>query len=169
LTASPSITAPTGWTLVDRVDHATTAALAVFTHPLAAGESTYTWTFSVAVSGTAWVSAYAGVDASAPVDAQTGQDDPQQGTAYATPSLPSLAAGDCVIASVITYSGSGMANTWTAPALLTIRADVYNGQARSGVGADVVLAQSGTAGPYTLTASSTQSYGLSHLLALRPM
>src|SRR5205814_127496 len=61
-TAQPALTAPAGWTLVNRTNKDPVASLAVYRHVFAAGETTYTWTTSIPVGGTAFIAAFAGVD-----------------------------------------------------------------------------------------------------------
>src|SRR3954468_21127519 len=49
----PTLTAPAGWTLVNKTNKDPLAPLAVYRHVFAAGETSYTWTTNVAVGGTA--------------------------------------------------------------------------------------------------------------------
>ncbi|MEK7426241.1 MAG: hypothetical protein AAB131_20655, partial [Actinomycetota bacterium] len=69
--SSVTITPPSGWTLLRRTDNAggVSNSLAVYTKAAVAGELlSYYWTFSAAATAVGGIQAFAGVDASNPID-----------------------------------------------------------------------------------------------------
>jgi len=161
-------TAPSGWSLVRRLDCGTATTLAVYWHLAGASEpATYTWAFDASIEGEAWVSDYSGVDTVSPIDVETGAVDPQSATSYATPSLKTIAANTLVLGSFASHGGS--AATWTAPPSTTTRASLNNGSSRSGLAVEQAIAPaSTTVGPWTAKVDMTQDYALAQLTALRP-
>lgn len=70
----PSVTGPSGWTMVRRDENSTTMAQTYWTHTAAAVDPTsWTWTFSSAQSAAGVMGAYAGVDTANPVVSDAGQ------------------------------------------------------------------------------------------------
>ena len=100
---NPTITAPTGWTLVRRTANTNTTAnaLAIYQRLVTAGEpGTYTWTFSASTGAAGALLAFAGVDALAPIgrarrlaQAQTRAPPTIIGTHSHWPMLKPVAAG----------------------------------------------------------------------------
>jgi hypothetical protein len=166
--AAPVFTAPSGWSLVRRLDSGIATTLAVYWHVAGASEpATYTWSFDLPIEGEAWVSDYAGVDTVSPVDVETGVVQANSATSYATPSLKTIAANTLVLGSFASHGGS--AATWTAPPSTTTRASLNNGTSRSALAVEEAFAPAGTTvGPWTATVDQAQDYALVHLMALRP-
>ena len=167
--AMPGFTAPAGWTQVRRLDHATDTALLVYWHTATAVEPTsYTWQFSAQIEGVAWISCYANVDPSSPIDAEAGLVDSTAGPAYATPSITTTAPNAMLVATFVSHLATPP-TTWSGSAGTTVRASFNNGTSRSGLGEDQLVAATGPTGARMATASSPQDYALVHVLALRPL
>ncbi len=72
--STPTITAPVGWTTVRTDTRGNALRQAVFVHVAAPGEPTsYTWTFSQALTAVGTIAAYSGVDTANPINAHNGQ------------------------------------------------------------------------------------------------
>src|SRR4051794_1038809 len=160
----PALSAPPGWTQVSRTEQGTSAALAVYVHVLAAGETSFTWTADAAVGGTAFVSAYGGVDRADPIDASDGSTITKNAS-VATPSLTTTADGHMLVASAFGYRSRG-AVTWTAPSGMGELADAGSGS-RSGTVDAAAQASAGSTGAKTVKASTAPDYALVNLTALR--
>jgi hypothetical protein len=164
--AVPVFTAPTGWTLIKRLDRNADTALAVYWHLAGAAEPTsYTWQLSAMIEGVAWISCYAHVDVAAPIEAQTGLVIETTGPAYATPAITTTAAYSMIVATFATHAAA--ATTWL-PTGMTERVDVNNTTTRSGEATDHLVPAAGAPAAYSSTASSAQDYALVHVLALKP-
>src|SRR4051794_17391883 len=149
----PALSAPPGWTQVSRTEQGTSAALAVYVHVLAAGETSFTWTADAAVGGTAFVSAYGGVDQGDPVDASAGRTAPK-GASVATPSVTTTAPGAAVVASYFGYVARGTPTSWTPPSGMTELGDAANTSGSRSGSVDAVV-QSGAGSTGTKTAKAT--------------
>jgi hypothetical protein len=167
----PTIGPPSGWTLLGRTDHTTIGSLAVYWKIATSAEPlSYNWSLSEAVIYAAWILAYGGVDTAQPIDTFAGLDDGSQGTAYATPPLTTTGSGEILVA---TFAGHSLSSnpvpaTWSLPAGFASRVDFNNAQARSGASFDGLT---GAAGPFTAfssTATVTQDFTATHILAIRP-
>jgi len=167
-TSQPALSAPPGWTLASRTNQGNLSALAVFSHVFASGETAYTWTTTVAVGGTVLVAAYAGVDATNPVDVSKGQAATKKTSAVTAPSVTTTGPNDMLVAAYVGYKGSGGATTWSPPTGMTEVGDVNNGGARSGSLDNAVQAAKGASGTKTATASAAQDSAVGALTALRP-
>ena len=165
--ASPTFTAPTGWTLVRRVDRLNDSALLTYWHTASAAEPTsYTWQFSATIEGVAWISCYANVNPTAPIEVEAGVLVATVGPAYATPSITTTTPNAMVLATYVSHAAT--ATTWVAPTGTTKRAGLNNGTTRSGLGVDKLFAAAGATGTLTATASTAQGYALVEILALKP-
>jgi hypothetical protein len=165
--SQPTLEAPAGWTLAERTDQGTIGALAIYTHTLAAGETSFTWTADVAVGGTAFVTAYGGVDQADPVDASAGRTAPK-GASIATPSVTTSAPGAAVVASYFGYISKGTPTSWTPPSGMTELGDAANTSgSRSGSVDAVVQSSAGSTGTKTAKTTPNQDYGIANLTALR--
>jgi hypothetical protein len=164
-TALPAITAPSGWTLVRRVDHGTVNSLAIYWHAYAAGDLVPTWTAGQSVGGAASISAYSGV-AAAPMDVSAGKD-AGSGSTFSTASVVTSAPDELLVASFFAHSAGGP-TSWTPQAPLTSRTNFNNGGSRSMTTADVLQRTASTSGSFSAIASVSQDYGLTALVALRP-
>jgi hypothetical protein len=165
--AAPVFTPPTGWTLISQVDDGNDSALAMYWHVAATGEpATVTWTFNEMMEGVAWISVYANVSTTTPIDVNSPVLIANTGPAYTAPSVTTSTAGAML---VVTYAVHGSTKpTWTFPSGTQTRADLDDGTTRRGVGVDKRLAAAGNSPALTLTASVAQDYALVDVLALRP-
>lgn len=163
----PTITAPSGWTLV-RSDVSGTALLqSVYVKVAGASEpASYTWTFDVPVSAAAGgISAYSGVDTTTPVNVSGGQANAASTTVTA-PSVTTTVAN----ARLVGLFGTTNNATFTPPSGMTERFDVAMDGAGSdvaGEGADVNQAAAGASGTKAATAS-LNAVNIGQLVALKP-
>jgi len=159
----PVWTPPSGWTLARRVDHGNATSLAVYTHVAGSNEpANYTWTSDLLCEGVAWISAFAGVDTSQPVDVVQSADLPSS-TSFSTLAATATTTNGWVIGA---FAARGVAGAWTPPAGVDVRMNRANATTRSGLAFDTVLV-SKNVGAMTATLPATQDYGLSLVLVLR--
>jgi hypothetical protein len=163
----PTVTAPSGWMLVDRTNNGNVGALAVYSHVFASGEANYTWTTNMTIGGAGFIAAFGGVDATSPIDASRGQVQTNDAT-IATPSVTTGAAGSGLIASYFGYASGSNSTTWSPPAGMSEIGDANNGSSRSGSLDFATQPAAGASGTKTSTASKKQTYGVAVLTALRP-
>ena len=161
-----SLTPPSGWTLVRRVDNAgpTANSLAVYYKVAGASEpGSYAWTVSVGHTGaTGGIQTFTGVDTSTPIDVEAGQNTPN-GTAHATPSVTTTVYDTMLV----TSHGVANADTWTPPSGMTEGFDTLGGT-QAAEGNHVTQAAIGATGAKQAT-SVTADVGNAHILALRPL
>jgi MSHA biogenesis protein MshQ len=167
-----TITAPSGWTLVRRVDNGTTGnynSLAVYRKLAGASEpASYTWTFSASTPAAGGIQSFSGVDPGTPVDVENGQST-SNGLTHATPSVTTSVSNTMIVTSH-TYSSS---YTWTVSGVnesfdaRSEPADSDNGQ--SIVGSYVLQGTAGATGAKSATAAGGSDSGNTHILALRPI
>jgi len=166
--AQPTLTAPTGWMEVSRTNQGNVGTLAVYSHVFSAGETSYTWTTSFAVGGSAFIAAFGGVDTTSPIDASRGQvqtDRPD----ISTPSVTTGAPGSGLVASYFGYMGGrDIRATWNPPSGMSEIGDANNGSSRSGSIDFATQSAAGSTGAKKATASKKQTYGIGVLTALRP-
>ena len=164
----PVLSAPAGWVPVAQVTHGLTDTLAVFTHVYVAGETTYTWTTNTPVAAVAFVGAFSGVDAAAPVDVWSVRESSKKGTSVTAPSVTTSATGTQLVASYFGYRGKGSGSTWSPPNGMTELGDAAESDGRRS-GNMSVAAQDpqGATGDRTAFASAPQDYALATLVALR--
>jgi hypothetical protein len=159
-----TITVPSGWTLVRRVDNTSSEGVAVYRKVAGASEpASYSWTFDQSRSLSGGMLAYTGVDNTTPIDVENGQATGQN-TTHATPSITTTQPNEMLVA----FFAIPQAATWTAPTGMTKQIDVpENGRGNSLAVATVSQAGAGATGTKTATASTTD-VGVTELLALRP-
>jgi len=161
----PVYTAPAGWTLVRRSDRNTDSSLAVYTHAASTADpATFTWTFDLAIEGVGWISCYANVDRADPIDVETGGALEEVGPIYTAPTLTTTGANEMIVGIIVAHRTAG-ATTWTTS--LTERIDLNNTTTRSGMAGDRRIANPGSTGTITTTASAAQDYAIGELLVLR--
>lgn len=165
----PAFTPPdASWALIRQIDRNNDTAVAIYWHVATPAEAaSYTWTFNERMEGVAWISAYAGVSTTSPVDADDGIVISTVGLTYAAPSIATTVPDTMLMATFATHDG-GTPTTWTAPAGTQTRAALNNGTTRAGLGVELLFGQSGATPSLTATASTTQGYAIVHVLALRP-
>ncbi len=162
--SSDTITVPSGWTLVRRVNNTTSEGLAVYRKVAGGAEgASYAWTFSSSRSVSGGILAFTGVDNTTPIDVENGQTTASS-TTHATPTITTTQANDMLVA----FFAIPQAATWTPPTGMTEQFDVpENSRGNSLEGDTVSQAGAGATGTKTATAS-TNDIGVTELLALRP-
>jgi hypothetical protein len=168
--STTTITPPSGWTLVRRMDNgsATTNSLAVYRKAAGASEpAAYSWTLGGATAAAGGIQTFINVDTANPIDVENGQTT-ASGTAHATPSVTTTVANAMVVtshafASSATWSVSGVTEEFDiATETPTVTAGI------SIVGAQARQATAGATGAKTATASGQADRGNAHILALKP-
>ena len=163
------MTPPSGWTLVRRMNNASTTAnsLAVYRRTAVAGEPS-SHAFLVAGGGfvVGGIQGFSGVDTANPIDVENGQTT-ASGTAHATPSVTTTTA-NAMLVTAHTYAS---ANTWTPQAGLAEAYDRPSG-ANSATGQAItgtfqLQAVAGASGTKSSTAGGSADVGNTHILALR--
>ncbi len=166
-----TITEPSGWTLVRRIDNANANAnsLAVYYKVAGASEPTsYTWTFSTSTGSAGGIQTFSGVDATTPIDVEAGQIT-ANGLTHDTPSVTTTVANTMIV----TSHGFTSSATWTPPSGMTEAFDVASQTvpAIGGIAIEgnyVIQVAGGATGAKTATASNDSDVGNAHILALRP-
>jgi hypothetical protein len=162
-----SITAPSGWTLISRLNSSNNVSVASYYHVVTNGgsePSSYTWTFDSSLTASGGILRYVGVDTTDPIDASTaGAGNSSSPTA---PSVTTTSANELVVA----LFGSDSTGTFTPPSGMTERYDVHNtiGPAAPATeAADVTQASAGATGAKTATATVSARW-VAQLIALNP-
>lgn len=162
-----TITPPTGWTLVRRVDNAT-SSLATYRKLAGASEpARYTWAISASTGAAGGIQSFANVDTANPIDVENGQSTPSS-TSHATPDVTTTVP-DTMLVTSHAYGSSG---TWT-PTGMTEAFDVAsltpdNAAGISIAGNYLTQAAAAATGAKTATATAAADVGNAHILALRP-
>lgn len=163
---TPTITPPTGWTLIRSDVNGTDLKQAVYWHLAGGSEpSTYTFSFSVPVSATvAGIAAYSGVNTTTPIDVSAGQANASSSSITA-PSVTTTVANTMIVG----IFGLDNDATFTPPSGMTERWDVdVQGTSDGGSeAADVAKATAGATGTKVATASAS-AVSIGQLVALRP-
>ncbi|HTP95049.1 MAG TPA: DUF6701 domain-containing protein, partial [Burkholderiales bacterium] len=119
LTENITVTPPSGWTLVDRMDNTSTAGGAapnsLLVYWKAAGSAgsdpgPYTWTLSSTSGAAGGIQSFSGVSTSSPINAHAGANAANSST-FTAPSITTTIANTMLVASF----GYSSASTWTAP------------------------------------------------------
>ncbi len=163
-TDETSITVPSGWTLVRRVNNSNNEGLAVYRKVAGGSEpASYAWTFAQSRSLSGGIMAFTGVDNTTPIDVENGQATAQN-TTHATPSLTTTQANTVLV----THFAIPQSATWTPPTGMTEQYDVpETNRGNSLEGDTVAQAVAGATGAKTATANASD-VGVTHILALRP-
>jgi len=169
--SSTSITAPSGWTLVRRINNGNSVSNSLAVYRRVAGSSepgSYTWTLSGDDFSAGGMQSFYNIDTSNPVDVENGQTT-ASGTAHATPSVTTTVENAMLVTSH-TYSSN---RTWSPPSGMTeafdfaLGTDPATGQAIEGN--YVRQSAAGSTGTKTATAAGDSDVGNAHILALRPL
>jgi hypothetical protein len=171
--STTAITAPAGWTLVDRQTNTngSSNALAVYYKVASAAEpASYTWTFSANNGNAGGIMAFSGVDNQNPVDVAAGQLTTSASTSIAAPSVTTTVA-DTMIVTGHEYASS---RRWTPPAGMTEAFDVAslavnNKNGVSTVGSYMPKATAGPTGTLVATTGGNGDTGAGITVALRPV
>jgi hypothetical protein len=166
-----TITVPSGWTLVRRMDNGGGApnSLAVYRRVAGAGEpATHRWSFSTSTGSAGAILAFRGADQSAPVDVDAGASTASS-TAHTAPSVTTTVARTMLV----TAYGFSSSATWTPHPGMTEAVDVASLAPDQATGIALSVAYelqiaAGATGARTATASSNADVGNTHALALSP-
>jgi MSHA biogenesis protein MshQ len=167
-----TITAPSGWTLVRRIDNANSIAnsLAVYSKVASASEpASYSWTFDTSTGSAGGIQTFSGVNTTTPIDVENGQNT-ASGLTHATPDVTTTVANTMIV----TSHSFATAATWTPPTGMTEGFDVAslavpNAVGQSTEGNFALQSAAGPTGTKTATASNDADVGNTHILALRPV
>jgi VCBS repeat-containing protein len=163
----PTITAPSGWTLVRRDAKKTNFSQAVFVH-VATGAEPASYTFSFGASGAAvgTIAAYAGVDTASPIAASGGQANGSS-TSVTAPSITSGVANTRLVGFFL----SATKTAFSAPSGMTERAEAVSPAAATAKLtselADQAYGPTGATGTRVAIATKAAS-SVGQLIALRP-
>jgi RHS repeat-associated protein len=164
--SSATIVAPTGWTLIRRINNAggVTTALAVYRKSAGSSEpASYSWDLTgVATITAGGIQAFGNVDPTNPIDVENGQTTASS-LSHATPSITTTVAN----AMIVTAHTFASDSTWTPPSGM---AEAYDAHlwAQATEGNYVLQATAGATGVKTAVAAADADFGATHILALRP-
>lgn len=161
----PTITAPSGWSLVRYDEAGSTMRKATYVKVAGASESTsWTWSLSRAEGATVVVAAYSGVSTSNPVDAVGGQVN-LASSSITAPSVSTSVAG----AQLVGLFGIARSTDVVPPSTMTElgQATASATYLVTGQVSDEARGAAGATGTRTATASGA-SDNIAHLVALRP-
>ncbi len=165
------ITAPTGWTLLDRNNSTTTLGQADYYRVAGSSEgASYQWNFSATQKASGGIIAYSGVAEDSPIDnngAAHGGKNSVSGTGVTAPSITTVTAN----AMLVGFFGTATGTTFTN-AVLTEEYDTASTGGSAGTrctseGADGIQAVAGASGAKVATAA-VAAVNIGQLLALRP-
>ena len=164
----PTVTAPSGWTLIRSDSNGSSMKLLSYRRTATGSEpANYTWTFSSARAAAGTITAYIGVDTTSPVDVHSGLANTTDSALIVAPSVTTTGPDERIIGLFSTMK----ATTITEPAGMTER-----GEATSSAGteppvtiesADTTQATAGATGDKTATAAAADRAN-GQLIALRP-
>lgn len=164
-----AFTVPSGWTLILHSNNGTTVTVNSYWKAVAATDgASFSWSWTGATRAAASITAYSGVDSSAPIDV-TGVNATGSGTAVAATSITTVSANAWVVG---IFAGDAAATvTWTPPASMNERVDIGSAHTTSNdvsiEQTDVLQAAAGASGNKTATSSATTTWA-AHLFALKP-
>jgi hypothetical protein len=164
---APTVATPAGWTLI-RTDAAgtyTTQAL-YYRVATATEPASYTWSFSGSVPAAGGISAYQGVNTTAPVNVSAGTGQNVDTTSIVAPSVTTTVAG----AEVVGFFSIGGNNSITPPAGMTERGEANSSAGSNHVtweSSDFLQATAGATGTKTATGTNPHP-NVGALVALTP-
>lgn len=165
---TPSITPPSGWTLV-RLDATAEFDLrqAVFFKVVGSEPANYTWTFSQNQAAAGGIHAYAGVDNASPINAHGGKIDSfGRTTSIIAPSITTTVSNSMLVG----FFGIARNTTISPPPGMTERYDRASTAGpffATGEGCDVIQSAAGATGTKTASAATTGP-NIGQLIALNP-
>lgn len=168
-----TITAPAGWTLVNRQDNAGGSAnsLAVYSKVATATEpASYTWSFSANTGNEGGILAFSGVDNTTPINVSGGSITAATTTTFTAPSVTTTVTNTMIV-TAHEYSSSGR---WTAPPGMTEVYDVASLAVPDVLGISLLgsfraQAAAGATGTFSATAVGNADTGAGITVALRPV
>jgi len=167
-----TITPPSGWTLVRRINNtnSTASSLAVYSRVAGASEpASYAWAFDTSAGSAGGIQTFSGVDTTTPIDVENGQNT-ASGLTHATPDVTTTVANTMIV----TSHSFATSATWTPPTGMTEGFDVAslavpNVAGQSTEGNFALQSAAGPTGTKTATASNDADVGNTHILALKPV
>ena len=168
--SSATITTPSGWTLVRRMNNTgnTADSLVVYDKVAGANEPTsYSWTFSTSTGAVGGIQSFSRIDTVNPIDQEAGGNT-SNSVNLAAPTVTTQFANDMLVTSHA-FSSSA---TLTPPAGMTEAFDVASDTIPAPNGESIegnyqLLAAAGATGMRTATASNHADRGNAHTLALK--
>jgi hypothetical protein len=169
---APTITPPSGWTLIRSDMSGTTLKQATYFRAVdAATDTSFTWTFSATSLVSGAIVAYSGVDVLnvpvRPVDAADGRATTSSTSSIVAPSITTSVEGDLLIGAF----GSATNATFDPPSSMIEQGEIVSTAGKSRVAteiADQVLGPAGPTGDRAATASKS-AVVVGQLIALRPV
>jgi len=168
-----TITAPSGWSLIRRVDNANPTVSSLATYWKLAGGSepaSYTWTLGANGGSAGGTLTFYNVNTSSPVNVQNGQNTPNPpGTSHSTPSVVTTVA-DTMVVTAHSYASS---DNWTPPGGMTEAVDraSLTPPNTGGIAIEinyVLQASAGATGAKTATVPAGADVGNTQITALQP-
>jgi len=167
-----TITAPAGWTLVNRQNNAggNANSLAVYSKVATATEpASYAWSFSANTGNEGGIQAFAGVDNTTPINVFAGTTT-GSGTTHTAPGVTTTVTNTMIV-TAHEYSSS---DRWTAPVGMTEVFDVASLAVPDALGIALLgsykaQAAAGATGTFSATAASNAGQGAAITVALRPV
>jgi hypothetical protein len=159
---NPTVTAPSGWTLVVSTVNGSNMTQRVYTKVATAGEpASYQWSFNESRAATGGILAYSGVSTSAPVQvfsAQIGSS-----ASIVAPSVTTASSGALVLGVFGIANGAAI----SPPAGMTERGEIASSTKIKTEVADYVPSAAGATGSKTAAAASSGP-NVGQLIVLRP-
>jgi hypothetical protein len=170
---SVTITAPSGWTLVNRQNNASGSANALAVYSRVAGSAepaSYTWSFSANTGNAGGILAFSGVDNATPIDVNAGTTITATTTSFTAPGVTTTVTNTML---VIGHEFSS-SERWTAAGGTTEVIDVASLAVSNVLGISVLgayrpQAAAGASGTFTATVGGNADTGAAITTALRPV
>jgi len=163
-----TITAPAGWTLINRSNNGTDLTQAAYWKLAGASNpSSATWTFSASGRTAGAMAAYRGVDPIAPINAASARTNASS-TSVTANSVTPTTAGVQLVGMFSVAQGNA---SFTPPGTMAERADLNTSAGPNGLAVELAdeAYAGGTAATGTRTATSTDAgTSVAHLIALAP-
>jgi Domain of unknown function (DUF4082)/Bacterial Ig domain/Fibronectin type III domain len=168
--SSPTITAPSGWTLVRQTDNTNPTANSLATYYRvedSPGPTSYSWSFSASAGSVGGIQSFSGIDTANPVDREEGHNTASS-LDHAAPTVTTQFTYDMLV-TAHAFSSSA---TFTPPSGMTEAFDVAsdaipttNGESMEGN--YQLQSAAGATGTRTAVASNNAGRGNAHMLALK--
>lgn len=163
-TAGNTITAPSGWTLIQRKDSSSSISTASYWKLAGSSEpSSYAWSFGTSGEASGGIASYIGVDAANPIDASNAQYNSGTSTVSNSGVTTTVANGILVYAVGITAPTtvnvpSGFTQEWTATSSTSTTSEM----------SDKILTTTGATGTISGSHNGGTNSNITHLIALKP-
>lgn len=173
VTNTSTVTAPTGWNLVQNTNQTSGNTSRLYTYYKVAGAAepaSYAWTFTGANVGTVvGIASFTGVDTALPIDASASQTTARS-TSHTALSVTPTVAGDMLV-TIHSYSSS---RNWAPPGGMTERVDRRSEVAAGNEGVSMEMnteprSGTGATGTRTAVTSGSPDRGATHSIALKAL